>query len=90
MQQTTFKRFIDGDNNGVHAYIVKQLTDLENAHSLRSHVVPKQSKSKHSRRSTKVIKIGDKKSPSIPPRFDHNQGRTRKISHIVENIYQIL
>jgi hypothetical protein len=56
----------------VHAYIVKQLTNLEIVHSLISFAIPKQFRSKHLRKSIKVIKIRDKKSPLIPSRYDHN------------------
>jgi hypothetical protein len=59
-------------NGVVHAYIVKQLTNLHIAHSLGFLAIHEKSKSKCLRKSTKVIKIGDRKSPSIPSRFDHS------------------
>jgi hypothetical protein len=56
----------------VHVYIVKQLIDLKIAHFLGSPIVPVQSRPKCWGKSVKGIKIGDRKSPSIPPRFDHS------------------
>jgi hypothetical protein len=58
-------------NGAMHAYIVKQLTNLEIVHSL-GFPTPKRSRSKQSWKSIKVIKIGGNKSPSISPRFDHS------------------
>ncbi len=58
-------------NGVVDAYVVKQLTNLEIVHFLRS-PAPKLSKSKQSWKSVKVIKIGGSKSPSIPPRSYHS------------------
>jgi hypothetical protein len=69
-------------NGVVHVY-VKQLTDLEIVHSLRS-PAPELSKSKQSWKFVKVIKIGGRKSPSIPSRFDHSRGENHKLSHIME------
>ncbi len=53
-------------NGVVHAYVVKQLINLEIVHSLRSPA------SKQSWKFVKVIKIGGSKSTSAPSRFDHN------------------
>ncbi len=72
-------------NGVVHAYIVKQLTNLHIAHSLGFLAIHEKSKSKCLRKSTKVIKIGDRKSPSIPSRFDHSWRRNHKISHIAKS-----
>jgi hypothetical protein len=57
-------------NGVVHAYVIKQLTNLI-IHSLRSHAL-ELSKSKQSWKSVKVIKAGGSKSPSLLPRFDHS------------------
>lgn len=71
-------------NGVVHAYVVKQLTNLEIVHSLRS-FAPKLSKSKQSWKFVKVIKIGGSKSPLIPPIFDHSRRENHKLFHIVES-----
>jgi hypothetical protein len=70
-------------NGVVHVYVVKQLTDLEIVHSLRS-LAPELSKSKQSWKFVKVITISGRKSPSIPSRFDHSRGENHKLSHIME------
>jgi hypothetical protein len=69
-------------NGVVHAYVVKQLIDLEIVHSLRS-PASELSKSEQSWKFVKVIKIGGRKSTSAPPRFDHSRGKNHKLSHIV-------
>ncbi len=58
-------------NEIVHAYIVKQLTNFLIVHFLGSHIT-KQSRFKNSWKCVKIIKIGDKISPSLPPRCDHS------------------
>jgi hypothetical protein len=70
-------------NGVVHVYVVKQLIDFEIVHSLRS-LAPELSKSKQSWKFVKVIKIGGRKSPLVPSRFDHSRGENHKLSHIME------
>jgi hypothetical protein len=62
-------------NGVVHAYIAKQLTDLNIIHSLGS-TTPNRSKSESSLKCAKGIKIGDKKSSPIPPTAGGCQGKT--------------
>jgi hypothetical protein len=62
-------------NGVVHAYIAKQLTNLDIIHSL-GFATPNQSKSKSSLMCVKGIKIGDKKSSPIPLRVDSCQGKS--------------
>ncbi len=71
-------------NEAMHAYIAKQLTNLNIIHSLRS-TKPNQSKSKSSLKCAKVIKIGDKESSPIPPKVGGYHGKSQDLQQIVES-----